>query len=162
MTIFAFMLAIARLLLFFTKASSANDILTRFQSLPDGRTLVSRNKTFELGFFSPGDFSLGMALTNNPEMNMWNGSVEFHRSGPWNGVRFSNTFIEKKSGVDAEEDMELPLFDLASLVKATDDFSIDNKLGQGGFGPVYKCDFRLVKALPHPVFNCSGTSLSSS
>ncbi|XP_061336849.1 G-type lectin S-receptor-like serine/threonine-protein kinase At4g27290 [Gastrolobium bilobum] len=37
-----------------------------------------------------------------------------------------------------QEDFELPLFDLATLVSATNNFSIDNKLGEGGFGPVYK------------------------
>ncbi|BFG28820.1 hypothetical protein CerSpe_150940 [Prunus speciosa] len=37
------------------------------------------------------------------------------------------------------EDMELPpLFDLSTVAKATDDFSSSNKLGEGGFGPVYK------------------------
>ncbi|XP_021905855.1 G-type lectin S-receptor-like serine/threonine-protein kinase At4g27290 isoform X1 [Carica papaya] len=54
--------------------------------------------------------------------------------------------VEKK-GVNLEidesnqgrtDDMDLPLFDLATIVNATDNFSIDNKLGEGGFGPVYK------------------------
>ncbi|KAE8728233.1 G-type lectin S-receptor-like serine/threonine-protein kinase SD1-1 [Hibiscus syriacus] len=37
-----------------------------------------------------------------------------------------------------KDDMELPVFDLGTIVKATDNFSDNNKLGQGGFGPVYK------------------------
>ncbi|KAL1567076.1 hypothetical protein AAHA92_02597 [Salvia divinorum] len=36
------------------------------------------------------------------------------------------------------KELELPQFDLSTIVKATDDFSMDNKLGEGGFGPVYK------------------------
>ncbi|KAJ0684559.1 putative protein kinase RLK-Pelle-DLSV family [Helianthus annuus] len=36
------------------------------------------------------------------------------------------------------EDLELPLFGLSTLLKATNNFSINNKLGEGGFGPVYK------------------------
>ncbi|CBI20428.3 unnamed protein product, partial [Vitis vinifera] len=36
------------------------------------------------------------------------------------------------------EHLELPLFDLAALLSATNNFSSDNKLGEGGFGPVYK------------------------
>ncbi|KAK4573514.1 hypothetical protein RGQ29_031463 [Quercus rubra] len=32
----------------------------------------------------------------------------------------------------------LPLFDLRTIIVATENFSIPNKLGQGGFGPVYK------------------------
>lgn len=36
------------------------------------------------------------------------------------------------------KDWELPLFDLGTIIAATDNFSIENKLGEGGFGPVYK------------------------
>lgn len=36
------------------------------------------------------------------------------------------------------QDLDLPLFDLAAIINATDDFSIHNKLGEGGYGPVYK------------------------
>ncbi|KAJ9563179.1 hypothetical protein OSB04_008339 [Centaurea solstitialis] len=34
--------------------------------------------------------------------------------------------------------LDLPLFSLSTLVVATNNFSSSNKLGQGGFGPVYK------------------------
>ncbi|XVF04054.1 hypothetical protein REPUB_Repub05bG0047900 [Reevesia pubescens] len=38
-----------------------------------------------------------------------------------------------------KEDLELPVFDFATIAKATNNFSSSNKLGQGGFGgPVYK------------------------
>ncbi|KAI7737793.1 hypothetical protein M8C21_011968, partial [Ambrosia artemisiifolia] len=37
-----------------------------------------------------------------------------------------------------DEDLELPLFGLSTVLKATNNFSMDNKLGEGGFGPVYK------------------------
>jgi len=33
------------------------------------------------------------------------------------------------------------VFSYASIVEATNDFSSENKLGQGGFGPVYKVTF---------------------
>ena len=33
---------------------------------------------------------------------------------------------------------EFPFIDLATIHEATDHFSESNKLGQGGFGPVYK------------------------
>ncbi|KAK1396397.1 Receptor-like serine/threonine-protein kinase [Heracleum sosnowskyi] len=36
------------------------------------------------------------------------------------------------------EDLELPLFDFRRISKATSNFSQDKKLGEGGFGPVYK------------------------
>ena len=37
-----------------------------------------------------------------------------------------------------QEHLQLPLFDLDTLLNATNKFSSDNKLGEGGFGPVYK------------------------
>ncbi|KAL3532371.1 hypothetical protein ACH5RR_005892 [Cinchona calisaya] len=45
---------------------------------------------------------------------------------------FKNLELSKKG------DDELPYFSLSSIRVATDDFSDANKLGQGGFGPVYK------------------------
>ncbi|XP_052177931.1 G-type lectin S-receptor-like serine/threonine-protein kinase At4g27290 isoform X2 [Diospyros lotus] len=36
------------------------------------------------------------------------------------------------------EDLELALFDLATITHSTHNFSQNNKLGEGGFGPVYK------------------------
>ncbi|KAH9803132.1 G-type lectin S-receptor-like serine/threonine-protein kinase [Citrus sinensis] len=39
---------------------------------------------------------------------------------------------------DQNEDLELPLFKLATIANATGNFSINNKLGEGGFGLVYK------------------------
>nr|POF05815.1 g-type lectin s-receptor-like serine/threonine-protein kinase [Quercus suber] len=36
------------------------------------------------------------------------------------------------------EDLELPFFSLATIIDATNNFSSNNKLGEGGFGPVYK------------------------
>ena len=37
-----------------------------------------------------------------------------------------------------DDNIELPLFDLAAITIATNNFSPANKLGAGGFGPVYK------------------------
>ncbi|XVE49801.1 hypothetical protein DITRI_Ditri01bG0111000 [Diplodiscus trichospermus] len=39
---------------------------------------------------------------------------------------------------DDKKDIEVPYFDLESILVATDNFAESNKLGQGGFGPVYK------------------------
>ncbi|CAN0896951.1 G-type lectin S-receptor-like serine/threonine-protein kinase At4g03230, partial [Linum grandiflorum] len=44
-------------------------------------------------------------------------------------------------GEDDKRDLNVPFFDLDCILAATDFFSIDNKLGQGGFGPVYKGKF---------------------
>lgn len=37
---------------------------------------------------SPGDFTWGLELKGYPKMVMWKGSLEYYRSGPWNGLRF--------------------------------------------------------------------------
>ncbi|CAA2957580.1 G-type lectin S-receptor-like serine threonine-kinase At4g27290 isoform X1 [Olea europaea subsp. europaea] len=47
-------------------------------------------------------------------------------------------FTDNHHDESHNKDIELPLFDLHTITKATDNFSIENKLGEGGFGPVYK------------------------
>ncbi|CAI0439137.1 unnamed protein product [Linum tenue] len=37
-----------------------------------------------------------------------------------------------------KDDLELPLFDIAAISVATNNFSLSNVVGEGGFGPVYK------------------------
>lgn len=46
---------------------------------------------------------------------------------------------EDKKGID------LPFFDFESILAATDSFSEANKLGKGGFGPVYKVTLILLE-----------------
>lgn len=41
-------------------------------------------------------------------------------------------------GYDDGFSQHLKMFTFVSIVEATDDFSVQNKLGEGGFGPVYK------------------------
>ncbi|KAL5700048.1 hypothetical protein ACHQM5_025547 [Ranunculus cassubicifolius] len=50
-------------------------------------------------------------------------------------------WIGKKTspkGDSPRGDLELPLYDLLTITTATNNFSKENKLGEGGFGPVYK------------------------
>lgn len=37
-----------------------------------------------------------------------------------------------------DKNIDVPFYNLDSILSATDSFSDSNKLGQGGFGPVYK------------------------
>ncbi|CAL9104084.1 unnamed protein product [Musa textilis] len=53
------------------------------------------------------------------------------------GMATSFTERHNDEGTDAK-DLDLPLFDLGALADATGNFSIESKLGEGGFGPVYK------------------------
>ncbi|KAK5844629.1 hypothetical protein PVK06_000769 [Gossypium arboreum] len=57
--------------------------------------------------------------------------IEFSEGG-------QNLYIRLATSDLSEEDLELPVFDFATIATATNNFSSDNKLGQGGFGPVYK------------------------
>ncbi|XWS09911.1 hypothetical protein CRYUN_Cryun39dG0030400 [Craigia yunnanensis] len=45
---------------------------------------------------------------------------------------------EDRMDEDANDNMELPRYDFNTIAIATDNFSSNNKLGEGGFGPVYK------------------------
>lgn len=49
--------------------------------------------------------------------------------------------IEEHNQETQEEDLDLPLFNLHIISVATNDFSFTNKIGEGGFGPVYKVSF---------------------
>ena len=44
----------------------------------------------------------------------------------------------KKQNNDRQASHDLQIFSFDSISAATNNFSTENKLGQGGFGPVYK------------------------
>ncbi|KAA8523790.1 hypothetical protein F0562_010213 [Nyssa sinensis] len=54
--------------------------------------------------------------------------------------RMGHTAEQGYTNESRNEDMDLPLFNLITIANATNNFSINNKLGEGGFGPVYKED----------------------
>jgi hypothetical protein len=41
--------------------------------------------------------------------------------------------------------MELPIFDFVAIVNATDNFSNNKQLGEGGFGPVFKANNNIAR-----------------
>ncbi|KAH1127730.1 hypothetical protein AAZV13_06G221100 [Glycine max] len=44
-----------------------------------------------------------------------------------------------KKSIDRQlQDVDVPLFDMLTITAATDNFLLNNKIGEGGFGPVYK------------------------
>ena len=55
----------------------------------------------------------------------------------------STRFSEREASISTKGNKEIrkvdvTFFELSTLLAATDNFSTSNKLGQGGFGPVYK------------------------
>uniref|UniRef100_A0A2N9J6S6 S-locus receptor kinase C-terminal domain-containing protein n=1 Tax=Fagus sylvatica TaxID=28930 RepID=A0A2N9J6S6_FAGSY len=55
-----------------------------------------------------------------------------------NNVMMEGNVMIDQNAEGKREDVELPLFNLATIATATNNFSSNNKLGEGGFGPVYK------------------------
>ncbi|KAJ9554416.1 hypothetical protein OSB04_018461 [Centaurea solstitialis] len=53
-------------------------------------------------------------------------------------IRAVKVLIKDHHSSSNEGNIELPLFSLSTIFRATDKFSTDNKLGEGGFGPVNK------------------------
>ncbi|XLT31690.1 hypothetical protein HN873_062982, partial [Arachis hypogaea] len=47
-------------------------------------------------------------------------------------------WLRQRDHKKVKESMDLPTFDLSTIVCATDQFSSSNELGKGGYGPVYK------------------------
>ena len=58
-----------------------------------------------------------------------------HDLGNGEAIEYGNTTQDATSRVNLED---IPLFKYEELANATDNFSEANKLGKGGFGPVYK------------------------
>ncbi|KAL3643348.1 hypothetical protein CASFOL_014163 [Castilleja foliolosa] len=92
-----------------------------------------------------GIFFLGLAiffLFMRCKSKTAQGSIFEQRGPPERSRDLSTPTIPSRRGNQSSEsvteELDLPLFDFATLIIATDKFSDANKLGQGGFGSVYK------------------------
>jgi hypothetical protein len=52
--------------------------------------------------------------------------------------KMTGNLQRRSNNKDLKEELELPFFNMDELACATNNFSVSNKLGEGGFGPVYK------------------------
>nr|XP_016473595.1 PREDICTED: G-type lectin S-receptor-like serine/threonine-protein kinase At4g27290 [Nicotiana tabacum] len=62
-------------------------------------------------------------------------ALQLKKKGRW-GCSGSYKIDYNRS--NCAEEFEIPLFDLSMIAKATNNFSMDKKIGECGFGPVYK------------------------
>nr|GMC47518.1 G-type lectin S-receptor-like serine/threonine-protein kinase At4g27290 [Ipomoea batatas] len=75
-------------------------------------------------------------------------------------------YKRKKGAKIGKEDCDLPLFTLETLVSATNNFSSDNLIGEGGFGPVFKVlNCKKLKLFSHAdesktIFTCFGKTIA--
>ncbi|KAG2689712.1 hypothetical protein I3843_09G150400 [Carya illinoinensis] len=92
------------------------------------------------------------AVTDASGCVVWFGDLidirEYNEVGQDLYIRMAASDLAQQLGVNnvsldyntsaAEEDQALPLFDIYAIATATNNFSFTNKIGEGGFGPVYK------------------------
>ncbi|KAK9936196.1 hypothetical protein M0R45_013049 [Rubus argutus] len=175
----------------------ASDAITPNQPIRDGDVLVSTQKKFALGFFSPGNSSkryvgdlmdirtlpdAGQNLyvrvdaivlaqyAKKPNYSLSNkGKVAIslvsvlllflvfslvvwwirrkrkgkrrqnaHLFGQSTGSAYLGHSSRKTDVDETIMNSDLPFFDLTTIAAATNNFSVENKLGTGGFGSVYK------------------------
>ncbi|THG21876.1 hypothetical protein TEA_021216 [Camellia sinensis var. sinensis] len=75
--------------------------------------------------------------TKTKEKQVYGQEVQLHEIGDPNKIDVHHHNLQARDNLNSQI---FPFIDLVTLSAATDDFSASNKLGQGGFGPVYKQD----------------------
>ncbi|MED6204997.1 hypothetical protein PIB30_013993 [Stylosanthes scabra] len=82
-------------------------------------------------------FSIVVVLASAITFVLWKRKI-IPRKDKVNNKRYREHLKDWKLGEQDNEGIEVPYFDFESILAATENFSHANKLGQGGYGPVYK------------------------
>ncbi|CAL5411064.1 unnamed protein product [Camellia sinensis] len=103
---------------------AGNDLFLRLSYLELGKD--KKNKKFIISFTTvSGVVLLGAFMYG---MHRWRANQRVKRENMRKDFKM----------VDSMDTSELPIIDFDKILVATDNFSTTNKLGEGGFGPVYK------------------------
>lgn len=78
-------------------------------------------------------------------MSLEGESIQRNRGRFYDSERHVKDLIDMDGLEEKDNDgIEVPYFDFESILAATDHFSDANKLGKGGYGPVYKVNIDSV------------------
>ncbi|XP_020554444.1 G-type lectin S-receptor-like serine/threonine-protein kinase At4g27290 isoform X8 [Sesamum indicum] len=80
-------------------------------------------------------------------------------SGIFNGGILLMTRRKMRATQKKNEDLELPLFKWTTILAATNNFSKENVIGEGGFGPVYRGNFSAEEIAVKRLSRTSGQGL---
>ncbi|CAL5411048.1 unnamed protein product [Camellia sinensis] len=102
-----------------------------------GCTTWTRN-LLDVQEFSLGGEDLFLCLANSELGKRKKRSKAFIFSGIFNTSKITRLGNLWRNHVKQQDLSELPIFDFDKIVATTNNFCSDNKLGEGGFGPVFK------------------------
>ena len=111
------------------------------------RIYFARKSQVFLSFFFPSFYGRGIYILSAPQSKKRYLFLNFHAGKGTQkemlyNLRPNATWLQdsldEKENDESTIDYELQLFDLDTIIAATNNFSFENELGCGGFGPVFK------------------------